>query len=149
MGRRKVIDLLRVRSLPSLPFPYFSTCTDSEKCWIVPHASTLPSLSAVTSRLSTALSTLTSSHSLDRSSLDHFTHERQELDQQERELRIEVEKVEEKSRWFGEFKEMVEVWAQFLDEKVYPSSALLDDLKLLLLTRTNPKMSTVSGIGKD
>lgn len=84
----------------------------------VPNSSTLPSLSAVTSRLSLALSTLESSHTLDRASLDHFTHERQDLDRQERELRAEVEQTEKKSRWFDEFKETVEDWAAFLDEKV-------------------------------
>ena len=84
----------------------------------VPNSSTLPSLSAVTSRLSLALSTLESSHTLDRASLDHSTHERQDLDKQERELRAEVEQTEKKSRWFDEFKETVEDWAAFLDEKV-------------------------------
>jgi len=84
----------------------------------VPQSSTLPSLSAVTSRLSLSLSTLQSSHSLDAASLSHFTHERQDLDKQESELRTEAEKVEKKSRWFREFKETVEDWAAFLDEKV-------------------------------
>ncbi|CEQ40115.1 SPOSA6832_01682 [Sporobolomyces salmonicolor] len=85
----------------------------------LPQAATLSSLSAVTSRLAAALSTLTASHAVDASSLTHFEHERADLDTQEKELREEVVKVEEKSRWFGEFKETVEDWAAFLDEK-YP-----------------------------
>ncbi|GAA5906527.1 uncharacterized protein JCM6883_004506 [Sporobolomyces salmoneus] len=83
----------------------------------IPQLTTLPSLSAVTSRLSLSLSTLQSSHTLDQASLSHFTHEREDLDKQERELRVEVEKTEKKSRWFEEFKETVEDWAAFLDEK--------------------------------
>ncbi|GAA5862749.1 hypothetical protein JCM1840_002660 [Sporobolomyces johnsonii] len=86
----------------------------------IPQAATLPSLSAVTSRLAAALSTLTASHAVDASSLAHFEHERADLDNQEKELREEVVKVEEKSRWFGEFKETVEDWAAFLDEKYPP-----------------------------
>ncbi|GAA5956041.1 hypothetical protein JCM3765_005437 [Sporobolomyces pararoseus] len=83
----------------------------------IPQSSTLPTLSSITSRLSQNLSTLESSHSLDLSSLNHFTHERQELDKQEEELRLEVEKTERKNRWFQDFKETVEIWCGFLDEK--------------------------------
>jgi GC-rich sequence DNA-binding factor len=86
----------------------------------IPQSSTLPSLSAVTSRLSLELSTLQSSNQLDQKSLDHFERERDELNKQESELRGEVEKTEKKSRWFEEFKETVEDWAAFLDEKVRP-----------------------------
>ncbi|BGP09779.1 GC-rich sequence DNA-binding factor 2 [Rhodotorula toruloides] len=83
----------------------------------IPQTSTLPSLASTTSRLAAMLSTLTTSHQLDSSSLAHFEKERQDLDTQEKELREEVQKVEKKSRWFDEFKEEVEDWGAFLDEK--------------------------------
>ncbi|GAA6064227.1 hypothetical protein JCM10212_000374 [Sporobolomyces blumeae] len=83
----------------------------------IPQSSTVPSLASVTSRLATSLSTLTSSHELDQSSLDHFVRERDQLDGQEAELREEVDKVERKLRWFTEMRDRVEVWAAFLDEK--------------------------------
>ncbi|GAA5934347.1 uncharacterized protein JCM15063_004548 [Sporobolomyces koalae] len=83
----------------------------------IPQSTTVPSLAAVTSRLTLSLSTLESSHTLDAASLEHFVKERQDLDKQEQELRQEVETVEKKSRWFEEFKDTVEDWAAFLDEK--------------------------------
>ncbi|GJN92794.1 hypothetical protein Rhopal_005832-T1 [Rhodotorula paludigena] len=92
----------------------------------IPQSSTLPSLAAVTARLSAALSTLGSSHTLDSSSLAHFEQERAELDKQEQELRAEVDKVERKSRWFEEFKEQVEDWGAFLDEK-FPQLEKIED----------------------
>lgn len=90
----------------------------------VPQTSTLPSLASTTSRLAAMLSTLTTSHQLDSSSLAHFEKERQDLDTQEKELREEVQKVEKKSRWFDEFKEEVEDWGAFLDEKVRSNGCL-------------------------
>lgn len=75
-------------------------------------------MSAVSARLSAALQALTASHVLEASALEHFEKERVELDSQETELRREVVKTEEKSRWFGEFKDEVEDWSAFLDEKV-------------------------------
>lgn len=55
---------------------------------------------------------------MDSAALNHFTHERIELDSQEKELRTEVEKVGEKNRWFSDFKIFIEEVAAFLDEKV-------------------------------
>ncbi|TKA52589.1 hypothetical protein B0A53_04599 [Rhodotorula sp. CCFEE 5036] len=83
----------------------------------IPQSSTLPSMSAVSARLSAALQALTASHTLEASALEHFEKERAELDSQETELRRVVVKTEEKSRWFGEFKDEVEDWSAFLDEK--------------------------------
>lgn len=109
---------------PYRPAPSASAVSPPALCFLltlshtVPRSSTLPSLAAVTARLSAALSTLGSSHTLDSSSLAHFEQERAELDKQEQELRAEVDKVERKSRWFEEFKEQVEDWGAFLDEKV-------------------------------
>lgn len=59
-----------------------------------------------------------SSHTLDAATLSHFSRERAELDAQEQELRTEVEKAEEKNRWFSDFKLFIEEVAAFLDEKV-------------------------------
>jgi GC-rich sequence DNA-binding factor len=86
----------------------------------VPTPSTLPSLTGVSTRLTSALSTLEASHTLDAATLAHFSHERTELDAQEKELRTEVSQFEEKNRWFGDFKLFIEEVAAFLDEKVSP-----------------------------
>lgn len=75
-------------------------------------------MSGVSARLSAALQSLTTSHAFEASALEHFEKERTELDAQEKELRDEVVKTEEKSRWFGEFKDEIEDWSAFLDEKV-------------------------------
>jgi GC-rich sequence DNA-binding factor len=40
------------------------------------------------------------------------------LDDKEKEIRVMVEKAEEKRAWFGSFNEWVESVAAFLDEKV-------------------------------
>ncbi|KAK4050995.1 hypothetical protein OIV83_003124 [Microbotryomycetes sp. JL201] len=85
----------------------------------IPRSAPLPSIDAVTARLSDALSTLESAHSMDSAALVHFEREKVELDEQEQELRREVERVEQKSRWFGDFKLFIEDIAAFLDEK-YP-----------------------------
>ncbi|KAL8278337.1 hypothetical protein RQP46_009229 [Phenoliferia psychrophenolica] len=83
----------------------------------IPSSSTLPSLAGVSARLSTALSTLQASHTIDSAALEHFARERAELDAQELELRGEVERMELKNRWFGDFKTFIEEVAAFLDEK--------------------------------
>ncbi|KAM0752770.1 hypothetical protein T439DRAFT_342265 [Meredithblackwellia eburnea MCA 4105] len=83
----------------------------------IPSSSTLPSLSGVSSRLTSALTSLKSDHLQDSSALDHFAREREELDAQEKELREEVQKAEQRNRWFAEFKGFIEEVAAFLDEK--------------------------------
>lgn len=55
---------------------------------------------------------------MDSAALAHFAKEREDLDAQEKELREEVGKAEEKRRWFGDFKIFIEQVADFLDEKV-------------------------------
>lgn len=57
---------------------------------------------------------------MDNAALSHFAKEREELDAQEKELREEVGKAEEKRRWFGDFKTLIDEVADFLDEKVGP-----------------------------
>ncbi|KAM0790089.1 hypothetical protein ACM66B_005417 [Microbotryomycetes sp. NB124-2] len=85
----------------------------------IPRTAPLPSIDAVTARLAQALTALESAHEMDSATLAHFDKEKLELDQQEQELRREVERVEEKNRWFGDFKLFIEDIAAFLDEK-YP-----------------------------
>ena len=89
-------------------------------------------MSAVSARLSAALQALTASHTLEASALEHFEKERVELDSQETELRREVVKTEEKSRWFGEFKDEVEDWSAFLDEKVKGQNLPQSNLRPIL-----------------
>jgi GC-rich sequence DNA-binding factor len=119
------------RAAPSEFFPLTDTrlhkgpCTDVVSRPKVPQSSTLPSMSAVSARLSAALQALTASHTLEASALEHFEKERAELDSQETELRRVVVKTEEKSRWFGEFKDEVEDWSAFLDEKVRSQNLLI------------------------
>jgi len=78
----------------------------------------LPSLGPAISRLSEQLTLLTSSHAQNSATLDSLAREREELDDKEKELRLMVEKAEEKREWFGSFNEWVESVAAFLDEKV-------------------------------
>ncbi|GAA6020925.1 hypothetical protein JCM11491_000069 [Sporobolomyces phaffii] len=94
-----------------------TTTTTAYRPTPIPQSTTVPSLSAVTARLAAQLSTLQQSHVLDQASLDHFVHERTQLDSQEDELRVEVARTEQKHRWFDEFRETAEDWAAFLDEK--------------------------------
>jgi len=83
----------------------------------IPQSRTLPSLSGVSSRLSQSLSTLSSSHLVDSQSLSHFNQELSSLDTQETELKHQVLQTEQKLEWFSQFKNLVENWADFLDEK--------------------------------
>ncbi|KAI5481193.1 GC-rich sequence DNA-binding factor [Pseudohyphozyma bogoriensis] len=89
----------------------------------IPASSTVPTLSAISTRLAGNLTTLKSSHKLDSSALEHFVKEREDLDAQEAELRAEVVNVSKKKAWFEDFKDWTETVAGFLDEK-FP--ALLD-----------------------
>ncbi|SCV73710.1 BQ2448_6140 [Microbotryum intermedium] len=83
----------------------------------IPQTSTLPTLTNVQARLSAGLNTLESSRTLDVAALNHSGKERTELDAQENELRSEVMRIEEKHRWFNDFKTFIEDVAAFLDEK--------------------------------
>lgn len=84
----------------------------------VPSTSTLPTLASLSARFASALNTLQTSHTVDSAALLHFTHEREELDTQEAELKAEVEQTGMKGRFFGDFKIFIEEVAAFLDEKV-------------------------------
>lgn len=95
----------------------------------IPRTGTLPSLSLVSTRLSTSLNALTSSLSLDSSTLTHFEREKAELEAQEQELRKEVEGKERRREWFEGFREEMEIVGGFLEEKV-SSSGLPPPLSL-------------------
>lgn len=84
----------------------------------IPRAAPLPTLSGASGRVQSALMALEEAHTLDSKALEHFAHERAELDQQEKELREEVGKVAKKERWFAELRSFIEDVAGFLDAKV-------------------------------
>ena len=61
--------------------------------------------------------------------------ERDEIEQREQEMRVLVEKSEEKRAWFSSFREWLESVAGFLDEKV--SDHIYDGLSLpLMITKS-------------
>lgn len=70
-------------------------------------------------RLTEKLVQLTASHASNTSSLDTLAQEHEQVDAREKELRVLVEKAEEKRAWFSSFSEWVESVAAFLDEKVW------------------------------
>ncbi|GAA5985030.1 hypothetical protein JCM11641_000823 [Rhodosporidiobolus odoratus] len=98
----------------------------------IPQSAPVPSLAAALSRLSTSLTSLQEAHTLDNSALAHFAREREDLDKQEKELRDEVKKTEEKSVWFEEMKGEVEDWGAFLEEK-YPKLEAIEMQSLAIL----------------
>lgn len=70
------------------------------------------------SRLSLSLTELIESHAKSTTSMTSLSDERQVLQLKEKEMRIIVEKAEQKRSWFHAFREWVETVATFLDEKV-------------------------------
>ncbi|KAK4050355.1 hypothetical protein OIO90_005148 [Microbotryomycetes sp. JL221] len=99
----------------------------------IPQPAPLPTVNAVTNRLSQALASLESAHDMDSATLSHFNHEKLELEAQEQELRTEVTKIEQKSRWFEEFKTFIEDVAAFLDEK-FPQLEKIEQDNLAIQT---------------
>ncbi len=70
---------------------------------------------------------MTSSHSQNTSSVSALSIENDQLDGREVELREVIARTEGKRRWFADFRDWLENFATFLDEKVrlYMSSCLL------------------------
>lgn len=91
-------------------------CTQS--FFLVPPVIPVPLLEPAISRLSEQLTLLTSSHAKNSATLQSLGRDRENLDDKEKEIRIMVDKAEEKRAWFSSFKEWVESVAAFLDEKV-------------------------------
>ena len=75
-------------------------------------------MDAAVSRISLALSNLTSSHASNTSALSTITDDQQALDDKEKEMREVVEATELKRSWFVAFRNWVESVAAFLDDKV-------------------------------
>lgn len=84
----------------------------------VPQPVPLPTLDAVQQRLKASLNALEISHSADDDVLQSFEAEVGALEQQDKELRDEVVRVNGKYEWFKAFFEWVEDVAAFLDAKV-------------------------------
>jgi GC-rich sequence DNA-binding factor len=83
----------------------------------VPAVLPLPTLSAATLRLSTALSNLTLAHAQSTHRINEISAEVGGLDDQERELRKEVERVETKREWAEGFRAWCETLGEFLEVK--------------------------------
>lgn len=83
----------------------------------VPAVLPLPTLSAASLRLSTALSNLTLTHAQSTHRINAISAEVGALDDQERELRREVERVETKREWAEEFRSWCETLGEFLEVK--------------------------------
>ncbi|EDR13826.1 uncharacterized protein LACBIDRAFT_309262 [Laccaria bicolor S238N-H82] len=98
----------------------------------VPLATPLPTLNTALSRLTQQFTQLTTSHAQNTAALETLAQERDEIDTREKEMRDMVGRAEEKSSWFGSFKEWVEGVAGFLDEK-YPLLEKLEEEHLSLL----------------
>ncbi|KGB78044.2 GC-rich sequence DNA-binding factor [Cryptococcus deuterogattii R265] len=83
----------------------------------IPLARPLPTIPSAQSRLTKALSDLEITKSHNDHNLDVVAQELADLEKQERELRIEVEKVEGKREYMEEFRRWVEMLGNFLEEK--------------------------------
>ncbi|KAI5451159.1 hypothetical protein NCC49_002035 [Naganishia albida] len=84
----------------------------------MPAVRPLPTPSSATTRLQTSLSYLAASQSTTASHLAANERERARLEEQERDVRREVERVEAKREWMGEFVAWVDVLGGFLEDKV-------------------------------
>lgn len=87
---------------------------------IVPAVRPLPTPGSASTRLETSLSYLLSSQSTTAHALAANARERERLEEQERDVRREVERVEAKREWMTEFVGWVEVLGGFLEDKVCP-----------------------------
>ncbi|WVQ79421.1 hypothetical protein IAT38_001518 [Cryptococcus sp. DSM 104549] len=83
----------------------------------IPTARPIPSISSAQARLAQSLAGLELNKSDGERSLESTVQELAALEQQERELRLEVEKVEGKREWTEEFRGWVEMLGGFLEEK--------------------------------
>ena len=104
----------------------------------VPLATPLPMLNTALARLTQQLTQLTTSHAQNTAALNSLAQERDEIDAREKEMREMVGRAEEKSSWFGSFKEWVEGVAGFLDEKV------ISRIRLICWKSTHHRLLTVS-----
>ena len=85
---------------------------------IVPIARPLPSISSASARVAKALADIKGSQVESQHNLEIAVRDLSLLEEQEKDLRIEVERVEGKREWVEGFRGWVEMLGEFLEEKV-------------------------------
>ncbi|WWC65639.1 uncharacterized protein I303_108259 [Kwoniella dejecticola CBS 10117] len=83
----------------------------------IPTARPIPTISSAQSRLAKSLADLELTRTTDEHNLETVARDLAALEKDERELRLEVEKVEGKREWVEEFRNWVEMLGVFLEEK--------------------------------
>ncbi|CAE6460347.1 unnamed protein product [Rhizoctonia solani] len=99
----------------------------------IPVQTPVPALDPAVSRLTQALTKLTTSHAGNTKSLTTLGDERSSLETQETRLRELVTEAEDKRAWFSGFKEWMDSLADFLDEK-FPKIEKIEEEFISLLT---------------
>ncbi|CAE7116046.1 unnamed protein product, partial [Rhizoctonia solani] len=98
-----------------------------------PAQTPVPTLDPAISRLTQALTKLTTSHAANTKSLTLLGDERSTLENQETRFRELVTEAEDKRAWFSGFKEWMDSLADFLDEK-FPKIEKIEEEFISLLT---------------
>lgn len=86
----------------------------------VPSSRPIPSISPAQTRLAQAIAELKITKSENEHTVEVASAELASLEEQEKDLRQEVERVEGKREWVEEFRGWVETLGLFLEEKVNP-----------------------------
>jgi hypothetical protein len=109
-------------NLPKLTFlhqvSFFFFEREAQKLMAVPIARPLPSISSASARVAKALADIKGSQVEAQHNLDIAVRDLSLLEEQEKDLRIEVERVEGKREWVEGFRGWVEMLGGFLEEKV-------------------------------
>lgn len=84
----------------------------------VPVMTQIPTLGPSIGRLTQQLTELRTSHANNTASLTNLTKKREEVNEKEKDMRVMVERAEEKRAWFSEFRDWIEGVANFFDVKV-------------------------------
>ncbi|CAE6458225.1 unnamed protein product [Rhizoctonia solani] len=106
----------------------------------IPIQTPVPTLDPAISRLTQALTKLTTSHAANTKSLTLLGDERSSLEKQETRFRELVTEAEDKRAWFSGFKEWMDNLADFLDEK-FPQIEKIEEEFLSLLTERSDMVS--------
>lgn len=86
----------------------------------MPSARPLPTITPAQTRLANSLAQLSVTKSQNEHSLETNVRDLAALEEQEIDLRKEVERVEGKREWVEEFRGWIEMLGRFLEEKVRP-----------------------------
>ena len=99
----------------------------------------IPTLGPAIGRLTQQLAELTTSHGNDTASLTALAKEKEKVSEKEKEMRVMVEKAEEKRAWFSDFRDWIEGVANFFDVKVRTSRTCYPDHadRLCLISSTH------------